>query len=52
MAVYFDHKIKSPVHGQITDIQWHKTAPLLAVACITETTSSGAVNLFMEEVLV
>ena len=50
MAVFFDHKVKSPVQGQFTDIQWHKTAPLLAIACVAEPTKSGIVSLFMEEV--
>ena len=52
MAVFFDHKVKSPVQGQFTDIQWHKTAPLLAVACLAEPAGNGVVNLFMEEVSV
>ena len=50
MAVYFDYKVKSPVSGHNTDIQWHKTAPILAVASFVETTSQGQVNLFLDEV--
>ena len=50
MAVYFDYKVKSPVVGHNTDIQWHKSSPLLAVASYVESTGQGQVNLFMEEV--
>jgi hypothetical protein len=50
MAVFFDHKVQSPISGHNTDIQWHKTAPILAVASYQEASGTGYVNLFFEEV--
>jgi len=49
MAVYFDHRAQAPHPGQNTDIQWHTTAPLLAVASQSSSTG-GSVNLYREEV--
>ncbi|KAK2190875.1 hypothetical protein NP493_66g06033 [Ridgeia piscesae] len=48
MAVYFDHRAQAPHPGQNTDIQWHTTAPLLAVASQSSSTG-GSVNLYREE---
>lgn len=51
MAVYFDHHCQAPFPGQNTDLQWHRTHPILAVASFSE--SSGAtLTLYQEEVLI
>ncbi|ELT94193.1 hypothetical protein CAPTEDRAFT_114177 [Capitella teleta] len=36
MAVYFDHRCQAPFPGQNTDLQWHRTHPILAVASFSE----------------
>lgn len=37
MSVFFDHQVKLPYSGHVTEIQWHKTHGLLAIACISQT---------------
>ena len=49
MAVFFDKKCQHPYPGQMTDIQWHKTAPLLAIASVGDD-GVGMCNFFTEEV--
>ena len=49
MAVYFDHKAHAPYPGQNTDIHWHPTLPILAVASYADSTG-GSVNLYKDEV--
>ena len=51
MAVYMDHKAHAPYPGQMTDIQWHKTSPILAVASQQES-GVGMVNFYLEEVII
>ncbi|KAK2157996.1 hypothetical protein LSH36_179g04002 [Paralvinella palmiformis] len=48
MPIYFDHKCQVPYPGQHTDLQWHKTAPLLAAASFSEA-SSGSVIIYQDE---
>ena len=50
MAVYFDHKIQAPNVGIQTDIAWHSSYPLLAVASKNELGVGGSVNLYLDEV--
>lgn len=50
MAVYFDHKIQAPNVGVQTDIAWHSSYSLLAVASKNEPGVGGAVNLYLDEV--
>ena len=50
MAVYFDHKIQAPNVGIQTDIAWHSSYPLLAVASKNERGVGGSVNLYLDEV--
>ena len=50
MAVYFDHKIQAPSVAIQTDIAWHHTYPLLAVASKNEPDVGGSVNFYLDEV--
>ena len=49
MAVFFDHRVQSPQGLQITEIVWHKTHSVLAVAGFNQSTG-GVVSVFQEEV--
>ena len=49
MAVYFDHHCHAPYPGQNTELQWHKTHQVLAVASYSET-SGASLTLYQEEV--
>jgi hypothetical protein len=49
MAVYFDQKCQAPFPGQNTDLQFHKTHAILAVASFSET-SGASVTIYGEEV--
>ena len=49
--MFFDHRAQTPAHfkGQTLDFQWHKTAPVLAVASESDS-NIGLCNLYREEV--
>lgn len=49
MAVYFDHKIQSPSVALQTDIAWHSSYHLLAVASKNEPDVGGSVNFYLDE---
>ena len=49
MAVFMDHRCQAPYKGQMTDIQWHKVSPILAVASQGQN-GVGMLNFFLEEV--
>ncbi|KAM7433446.1 hypothetical protein ABFA07_016329 [Porites harrisoni] len=49
MAVYFDHRIQSPAVAIQTDIAWHSSYPLLAVASKNEPDVGGSVDFYLDE---
>ena len=51
MAVYFDHRIQSPAVAIQTDIAWHSSYPLLAVASKSEPDVGGSVDFYLDEVM-
>lgn len=51
MAVYFDHRIQSPSVAIQTDIAWHSSYPLLAVASKNEPDVGGSVDFYLDEVM-
>ncbi len=50
MAVYFDNRIQSSTTSN-TDLLWHSTYALLAVASKNSSDTGGSVNFYLDEVL-
>jgi hypothetical protein len=50
MAVYFDNRIQSSTTSN-TDLLWHSTYALLAVASKNSSDNGGSVNFYLDEVL-
>ena len=49
MAVYFDNRIQSATTSN-TDLLWHSTYALLAVASKNSSDNGGSVNFYLDEV--
>lgn len=50
MAVYFDNRIQTSSVTANTDLLWHSSYALLAVASENSTGVGGSVNFFLDEV--
>ena len=51
MAVYFDNRIQSSTTSN-TDLLWHSTYALLAVASKNSSDNGGSVNFYLDEVYI